>query len=80
MLQKYHVEYGNFLSKDIITEFRGRGHEIRIAPLSFREFVSAYQGPSESEALREYMLYGGLPQVVTTQDVQTKVKHNPGSG
>lgn len=64
-----------FLSKDIVTEFRGRGHEIRIAPLNFREFRSVYQGPSESEALREYMLYGGLPQVVTTQDVQTKVNY-----
>ena len=64
-----------FLSKDIVTEFRGRGHEIRITPLSFREFSSVYKGPSQLEGLREYMLYGGLPQVVTTPDVQAKVSY-----
>lgn len=64
-----------FLSKDIVTEFRGRGHEIRITPLSFQEFSSVYKGPSQLEGLREYMLYGGLPQVVTTPDVQAKVSY-----
>ena len=53
-----------FLSKDVITEFRGRGDEIRVAPLSFREFISVFQG-SREKALEEYMLYGGLPKVVT---------------
>lgn len=53
-----------FLSKDIITEFRGRGHEIRMYPLSFSEYMSAYNG-SVQAALNEYMLYGGLPQVVS---------------
>ena len=55
-----------FLSKDVITEFRGRGDEIRVRPLSFVEFLSTKDGPTrEAEALREYMVYGGLPQVVT---------------
>lgn len=41
-----------FLSKDIVTEFRGRGHEIRITPLSFHEFSSVYKGPSQLEGLQ----------------------------
>lgn len=52
-----------FLSKDIITEFRGRGDEIRIKPLSFREFCSVREGTQE-QLLLEYMTYGGMPQVV----------------
>ena len=51
-----------FLSSDIVTEFRGRGDEIRIYPLSFAEFYSAYDGDYD-EAWEEYMTYGGLPQV-----------------
>lgn len=51
-----------FLSSDIVTEFRGRGDEIRIYPLSFAEFDSAYDGDYD-EAWEEYMTYGGLPQV-----------------
>ena len=47
-----------FLSSDIVTEFRGRGDEIRIYPLSFTEFYSVYD-----DAWNEYMIYGGLPQV-----------------
>ena len=43
------------LSKDIITEFRARGYEIKVRPLCFREFMSVYQGPSREQALLEYM-------------------------
>ena len=49
-----------FLSKDIITEFRGRGDEIRVHPLSFKEFISVFQGTKE-EAWNDYYTYGGLP-------------------
>jgi len=51
-----------FLSSDIVTEFRGRGDEIRIYPLSFAEFYAAFDGDYE-DAWEEYMIYGGLPQV-----------------
>lgn len=50
------------LSKDVITEFRGRGHEIRMYPLSFREYMSVYEG-SMQKGLDEYMTFGGLPQI-----------------
>lgn len=52
-----------FLSSDIVTEFRGRGDEIRIYPLSFAEFYAAFGGDYD-DAWNEYMIYGGLPQVV----------------
>lgn len=52
-----------FLSSDIVTEFRGRGDEVRIYPLSFAEFFSCYGG-DYYDAWEEYMVYGGLPQVV----------------
>ena len=52
-----------FLSKDVVTEFRGRGEEIRVRPLSFGEFMTVYGGASREDALLEYMTYGGLPQV-----------------
>lgn len=51
-----------FLSSDIVTEFRGRGDEIRIYPLSFAEFYNAYDGDYD-DAWNDYMIYGGLPQV-----------------
>lgn len=60
-----------FLSKDVITEFRGRGDEIRIHPLSFREFADFRQGDMV-DMLNEYMLYGGLPQVVIESDEEKK--------
>lgn len=63
-----------FLSKDIITEFRGRGDEIRIQPLSFSEFLSVKNGNRE-DLLNEYMMYGGLPQVVMMQDSAQKVEY-----
>ena len=52
-----------FLSKDIITEFRGRGDEIHISPLSFKEFYSVYDGTKEN-AWKEYCIYGGLPKIL----------------
>lgn len=52
-----------FLSKDVITEFRGRGWEIRVHPLSFAEYYETVGG-EKAVALEEYYLYGGLPQVV----------------
>ncbi|MBR5606527.1 MAG: AAA family ATPase, partial [Verrucomicrobia bacterium] len=61
-----------FLSKDIITEFGGRGDEIHIYPLSFREFTSAYDG-SPYDGWKEYILYGGLPTVVLEKNSEQKV-------
>lgn len=58
------------LSKDVITEFRGRGHEIRMYPLSFREYMSVYEG-SMQKGLDEYMTFGGLPQIF---DYKTEVQ------
>ncbi len=66
-----------FLSKDIITEFAGRGDEIHMQPLSFMEFMSVYQG-DKYEGLTEYMLYGGIPMVVLRQgnaDKMLMLKH-----
>lgn len=63
-----------FLSSDILTEFRGRGDEIRVFPLSFREFMSVYQGDSYS-GYRDYSLYGGLPYVVNIKSQEEKVKY-----
>ena len=60
------------LSKDIITEFRARGYEIKVRPLCFREFMSVYQGPSREQALLEYMTYGGLPQTLTMERAEEK--------
>lgn len=58
-----------FLSKDVITEFRGRGDEVHMYPLSFAEFMSVYHG-TKQDGWNEYMLYGGLPLVLsfTTPD------------
>lgn len=61
-----------FLSKDIITEFAGRGDEIHMYPLSFSEFMSVYRS-DKYEGLSEYMLYGGIPLVVLRDDVNDKV-------
>ena len=62
-----------FLSKDIITEFRGRGFEVKMYPLSFREYMSAYPGTVQA-GLNEYMLYGGLPQVLSYTNEEQKVR------
>ena len=63
-----------FLSSDVITEFRGRGDEIRVHPLSFREYVSAYQGTVD-EAWEEYYTYGGLPLILTRNDDEEKSEY-----
>lgn len=63
-----------FLSKDVITEFRGRGYEIRVSPLSFREFMSVYEG-SMQQGLEEYLTYGGLPQVLAISDESKKMEY-----
>ena len=52
-----------FLSKDIITEFRGRSDQIQVFPLSFKEFFSIYDG-NKYDAWREYITYGGMPLVL----------------
>lgn len=61
-----------FLSKDIITEFRGRGDELHINPLTFSEFMSVYNG-STPEGWRDYVLYGGLPPVVLLPTEEQKI-------
>ena len=53
-----------FLSSDIITEFRGRGDEIRVYPLSFSEFYSSF-GEDKNEAWEQYITYGGLPRILS---------------
>ena len=63
-----------FLSKDVITEFRGRGDEIHVRPLTFKE-VADFRGNYSQELIREYMLYGSLPQVVLEQDIDKKVNY-----
>ena len=66
-----------FLSKDIITEFRGRGDQIHVSPLSFREFMTAYQG-SKEDGWSTYLRYGGLPPVALqpTDEEREKLLHN----
>ena len=60
-----------FLSSDIITEFAGRGDEVHMYPLSFSEFMTAFSG-DKYEGLSQYMLYGGIPQVVLRDNAQDK--------
>ena len=60
-----------FLATDIITEFRGRGDEIRVRPLSFKEYMSVDSGKDREQRLMDYMTYGGLPQIaLKDNDVQ----------
>ena len=61
-----------FLSKDVITEFRGRGDEVHMYPLSFAEFMSVYQG-TKQDGWNEYMLYGGLPLVLNFRTAEQKI-------
>ena len=60
-----------FLSSDIITEFRGRGDEIRVYPLSFKEFCEVYNG-SINDAWNEYLIYGGMPYILTKKNDEEK--------
>ena len=62
-----------FLSTDIITEFRGRGDEIRIYPLSFSEFYNAYE--DKKRALKDYMTYGGMPYTLYLKTTEDKSKY-----
>lgn len=59
------------LSKDIITQFAGRGDEVHMYPLSFAEFMTIYKGDKYA-GLEEYMLYGGIPIVVLREDANEK--------
>ena len=60
-----------FLSSDVVTEFRGRGDEIRVFPLSYSEFKGAYQG-DERNAFNEYMTYGGMPYILSRKTEEAK--------
>ena len=63
-----------FLSSDILTEFRGRGEEIKVYPLSFQEFMSVYK-ENELKGWSEYITYGGLPLVVLMNTDERKMKY-----
>lgn len=63
-----------FLSSDILTEFRGRGDEIRVYPLSFSEYCSAYDGTTY-QAWKDYYTYGGLPLILTREDDEMKAEY-----
>lgn len=63
-----------FLSSDVITEFRGRGDEIRIYPLSFREYSSVYEG-SADETWDDYFTYGGLPLILSRETAEEKAEY-----
>ena len=63
-----------FLSSDLVTEFRGRGDEIRIYPLSFREYCSVYEG-STDEAWDDYFTYGGLPLILSRETAEEKAEY-----
>ena len=60
-----------FLSSDVVTEFRGRGDEIRLSPLSFSEYYAAFGGDKDT-SMRLYSIYGGLPQVALIDDISKK--------
>lgn len=66
-----------FLSKDVVTTFRGRSFEIKVYPLSFSEFFSGYEGGVE-KALDAYQTYGGLPQILTFSSDELKVEYLKG--
>ena len=63
-----------FLSTDILTEFRGRGDEVRVYPLSFKEFYSA-RGGDKYEAWDEYHIYGGMPALSERKTVEEKINY-----
>lgn len=71
--------YGNaiffkFLSKDVITEFRGRGDKIHIYPLTFKEFMQVYDGDMY-RGWAEYVVYGGLPLTVAMKTEEQKINY-----
>lgn len=63
-----------FLSSDIITEFRGRGDEVRVYPLTFREYLTA-SSKNVDEALKEYITYGGMPYILSRKTYEEKSKY-----
>ena len=63
-----------FLSSDVITEFRGRGDEIRVYPLTFKEFLSVFDGTKE-EAWNKYITYGGMPYSLMLETTEEKSKY-----
>lgn len=63
-----------FLSSDVITQFRGRGDEIHVHPLSFREYTSVYQGTLD-EAWDDYVVYGGLPLILSMEAEEDKAEY-----
>lgn len=62
------------LSSEILTQFRGRSDEIRVAPLSFKEFYEAYEG-DKHEAFNEYIVYGGMPYVLSLNSREEKIEY-----
>lgn len=65
-----------FLSTDVITEFRGRGCEVRVHPLSFKEYLSAYPDlANRQQAMLDYMTYGGMPQVAGMTTAEEKEEY-----
>lgn len=68
------VSNSKFLSSDVITQFRGRGDEIHVYPLSFSEYTSAYQGTLD-EAWDDYLVYGGLPLILTMEAPEDKAEY-----
>lgn len=62
------------LSKDVMTEFRGRGDEVRIYPLTFKEYYD-FVGGDKAEAFEDFALYGGLPYTLALSDVRDKIKY-----
>ena len=63
-----------FLSSDIITEFRGRGDEVRVYPLTFREYLTA-SSKNVDETLKEYITYGGMPYILSRKTDEEKSKY-----
>lgn len=63
-----------FLSSDILTEFRGRGDEIRVYPLSFSEYAAVYDG-AEEDAYNDYMTFGGLPRILSMKTDEQKSQY-----
>lgn len=80
LLQLEHVDVyvtgsnSRFLSSDILTEFRGRGDEIRVYPFSFAEYVTGYDG-TEENAFNDYVVFGGLPRILSFSTDEQKSKY-----
>ena len=64
-----------FLSTDVLTEFRGRGDEVRVRPFSFSEFCSAYPEKDQRSLWHEYMTFGGMPELLNRHDDKQKIAY-----